>query len=410
MFGVDDPLDALDPEQRRALLAEAQHRVYPPGALLVEQESEPRSLFRIHSGFARVHRDHLGARVELGRMGPGTWFGELSLLDGAPASATVAAESRIEVDRFSEATIEKLVSESPRVAAAFHKALAVVLARRLRNLTEAIPERLLDEDDGVDVSLVDPGTVSTYLSPTTFCDFEHESIRAAAARLSEGAASAAELARAAFYFVRDEVRYSLGLTQDRASDTLLRRRGSCSHKANLFVALLRALGVPSGYHFMIVKAREYLGPGITPRFTQFMGQRSLHVFPAALVNGGWVRCDPSDDARLSDYTAHWNPPCTKIEFDGVRDAMLHLSPSSIEYYDATCWPSVDVVLARPARLPPILIAVLNRYADWARSFGLEYHEATEAANGFFGWLGKHHPTERAEFEAAEASLRARAVT
>lgn len=402
MFGVDDPLDALAPAQRRALLAQAEHGVHPPGAVLVEQGSEPRSLFRVHSGFARVYCERLGSRVELARLVPGSWFGELSLLDGTPASATVVAESRIEVDRFSEVTIEKLLSGPPEVAVAFYRGLAIVLARRLRGMTEAIPEQLLERARS-DVSFVDPTDLSTYLSPTKFCDLEHESIRAVAVKLADGIDDVAELARRAFYFVRDGIVYTAGLTPDCASETLARGSGSCSNKANLFVAILRAAGIPSGFHFMIVKA-GYQGPTISGRWLRFMGKRSLHVFPAALLNGRWVRCDPSDDARLSDNIGHLNPPTRKIEFDGVQDAMLHLAPSSIEYYDATCWPDIDVVLAKDQRMPQIVVTALNRYIDFGRCFGLEYREATEISDAFLAWYRENHPSEYAEFEAVELRL------
>ena len=400
----DDLLEVLPSDTRRALLSRAERRVHHAGDVLVQQGSVPRSLFRIHSGFARVHREHLGSRVEVYRMEPGYWFGELSLLDGAPASATVRAETRVEVDRLSEAALASFVAENPDVGAAFYRAVALTLARRLRHMTAVIPERLFER--GSAATLLDRASAPGYLDATEYCDFEHPSIRALAAELERAAQNESDLARRAFYFVRDEITYTLGLSADPASTTLSSKRGSCSHKANLFVAIMRACGIPAGYHFMFVKTRDYLGPIVIDRFRQFMSHRSLHVLPAVLIGDRWVRCDPSDDARMSEQTAHLNPPSQKIEFDGVRDAMLHLSPDSIDYYDGTCWPNIDAVLARVPRIPAVVLTVLNEGLDWARRFGAEYRDVSTAADAFFSWLRQALPETYHEFEMIEAMLNA----
>src|SRR5262245_40188245 len=185
-MGADtDLLTLLTPEHRRALLARCERRVFQPGAVLIRQGSTPRSLFRVHSGFARVHREQCGARVELARMQPGSWFGELSFIDGPPALATVTAEPRIEVDQLPHARLQAFFGEAPETAIALYKALSLVLSLRLRTLTEAIPERVF-EDGAVDVSLLRPDGLVSYLTRTQFCDFEHPSIQALAAELAEG--------------------------------------------------------------------------------------------------------------------------------------------------------------------------------------------------------------------------------
>src|SRR5262245_59209990 len=380
-----DLLTLLTPEQRRALLARCERRVFQPGGVLIRQSSTPRSLFRVHSGFARVHREQCGSRVELARMQPGSWFGELSFIDGSPALATVTAESRIEVDQLTDEALQGFLTEAPDTAVALYKALSLVLSLRLRTLTEAIPERLFD-DGPTDVSMLKADGLVSYLAPTQFCDFEHPSIQALAAELAAGCTDPSEIARRAFYWVRDGIKYTLGLTPNRASDTLAERQGSCSHKAILFVAMMRSLGIPAGYHFMFVRTREYLGPTNTPRFSQFMSIRSLHVLPAALLRDRWVRCDPTDDARLSNQLAHLNPAAQLVDFDGALDAMLNLPVHSVEYYDATCWPSVDAILSRAPRISPVVVDVFNRYLDFIREFGLEYASANSVSDGFLEWL------------------------
>jgi transglutaminase-like putative cysteine protease len=96
-----------------------------------------------------------------------------------------------------------------------------------------------------------------------YCDRDHPSIRATAARLRDETLSAREQAVRLFRFVRDEVRYFFGPWGVCASETLATREGTCSNKNNLFVALLRCVGIPAAYGVLRVNAREYFG-NITP--------------------------------------------------------------------------------------------------------------------------------------------------
>jgi CRP-like cAMP-binding protein len=401
----DDLLTLLTPDARRALLARSERRAYQPGDVLIQQEKTSHSLFRIHSGFATVKREHEGSTLELSRMEPGTWFGEMSLLENAPASATVIAESRIELDELSEASLQDFLVAEPRVAADFYRSLSIMLSRRLRNLDAATLERLLDGSSR-DRTLVDEATRRDYLTATEFCDLHHPAIRALAQELAEGVSDPAELARRVFYWVRDEIVYTGGLSNSKASETLATRHGSCSHKANLFVALTRSKGIPSGFQLMSVRTRDYLGPVNTRRIAQFMSRSSLHVFAAVAIGGRWLPIDPSDDRRLSDGIAHLNSPCQRVDFDGHGAAMLNLSPQSIEYYDSTCWPSIDEVLGKVRRIDSAVLVVYNRYLDFMRDFGPRYSDVERLSADFFEWLQAHHPDEHREYERREGLLAA----
>jgi CRP-like cAMP-binding protein len=78
----------------------------------------------------------------LARMGPGNFFGEMSLFDRAPRSATIQADSDSDVtllvlDRVS---LEALIDANPRAAASFFHALVQVFIERLRASTDLIAE------------------------------------------------------------------------------------------------------------------------------------------------------------------------------------------------------------------------------------------------------------------------------
>jgi CRP-like cAMP-binding protein len=88
------------------------------------------TFYVILEGAAKVTR---GSKT-LGRLEPGDFFGEISLLDGGPRTATVTAETPVKAVRVFKRSFDNVVAEEPTVAA---KILAVV-ARRLRDAEGSI--------------------------------------------------------------------------------------------------------------------------------------------------------------------------------------------------------------------------------------------------------------------------------
>ncbi len=84
--------------------------------------------FVIVSGGARVIRD--GAVIA--RLGPGDFFGELSVLDGMPRVAQVIADGPTACLALASWDFEAVIRDEPVVALAVMRGLA----RRLRDLTE----------------------------------------------------------------------------------------------------------------------------------------------------------------------------------------------------------------------------------------------------------------------------------
>ena len=94
------------------------------GEAIVEQDQPGGSFYVILEGEIRVVR---GTRT-IARMGPGEFFGEISLLDGGPRTATVIAETPVTAVRVFKRSFDRVVTQEPGVAS---QILAVV-ARRLR--------------------------------------------------------------------------------------------------------------------------------------------------------------------------------------------------------------------------------------------------------------------------------------
>ena len=109
------------------------HRVveveFPKDHVIARQGEVGTGFFMVARGAVRVVRD--GATIA--RLGPGDFFGELSVLDGRPRTAQVVADGPTTCIALASWDLEAVMLEEPKVALALLRGLAV----RLRELTEA---------------------------------------------------------------------------------------------------------------------------------------------------------------------------------------------------------------------------------------------------------------------------------
>jgi len=109
------------------------------GSAVVREGEAGDSLFLIVLGTLQVStRGADGADVELARLGPGDFFGEVALLTRRPRTATVAALTEAELLRLDHATVDRLRQRHPRIDASlseFHR-------RRAEHTVEALIERM----------------------------------------------------------------------------------------------------------------------------------------------------------------------------------------------------------------------------------------------------------------------------
>ena len=80
------------------------------------------------------------AEEVLMRMGPAQFFGEMSLFDQAPRSATVRAESDTLLLALHREDFRRFVAASPRIAAAFFRAYGEAVVERLRGTNNLVAE------------------------------------------------------------------------------------------------------------------------------------------------------------------------------------------------------------------------------------------------------------------------------
>jgi sulfate permease, SulP family len=116
----------------------------PAGTILLHQDDPPGDVYVLESGRLGVETVTAeGTRLRLRTLRPGVVVGEITLYTGIPRTADVVAEVPSVVLRISTASIERLETEEPELAAALHRWLATTLAERLTDTLGAV-DALLD--------------------------------------------------------------------------------------------------------------------------------------------------------------------------------------------------------------------------------------------------------------------------
>ena len=128
----------LEPETVQQLAAAAQRRHYAEGETIVAESQEGDSLFLIEEGQAEVEASGSagGTRVPVARLGPGHFFGEMSLLTGEPRSATVTATTSCAVLTLDRQSVTPVIRDDPNMAWVLSRALAARAAETAEKLAE----------------------------------------------------------------------------------------------------------------------------------------------------------------------------------------------------------------------------------------------------------------------------------
>lgn len=240
--------------------------------------------------------------------------------------------------------------------------------------------------------------IKVYLQASEFCDSDSPLIQRAARNiLFQTSKDPQEMIRSLFYWVRDNIEYHVGLKGKKASETLLEGSGSCSHKANLFIALLRAVGIPAGFMLLEVQTRSYFGPTALERFKRFFSEKSLHIYSAVFLQDRWIELDNTDDIRMGHGFYHLSPQCKPVEWNGESQSLLNLEASHILSKSPAPMPSIDSIFQKSTRLSEDVLHTLNSYMVYLRRFGVLIDRVEEIEAQFFKWYAEQHPHQHRKF-------------
>ncbi len=137
--------------------------------------------------------------------------------------------------------------------------------------------KLVFETDDLDAFLEELATVDFHSSP----------VKEKIAEIQSRAASDEEQAKIAFEYVRDEIHHSFDLDSDiitiSASEALTHKEGICFAKSHLLAALLRGMGIPTGFCYQRVTRKGSPESGYA-----LHGLNAVYL-PSRKV---WFRLDP----------------------------------------------------------------------------------------------------------------------
>jgi small-conductance mechanosensitive channel/CRP-like cAMP-binding protein len=115
----------LRPEQLDALVAACEARAFLPQTVFIRQGEEGTSMFLILEGAARVSVSIAGGEVrDVAVLVSGDMVGEMSLLTGAPRTASVTSLSAMRVLEVTKGSIESLLAGEPGLFERFSHVLA----------------------------------------------------------------------------------------------------------------------------------------------------------------------------------------------------------------------------------------------------------------------------------------------
>ncbi|WP_263772704.1 cyclic nucleotide-binding domain-containing protein [Propionivibrio soli] len=133
---MSDVFQFLTTDDLRLLAEKAKRVTHLAGEIVLGEGRETRGIYVIRSGRVRVEKRSGKTPYLVTALAPGEVFGEVSFVDGQPASATVIATEPSEIDVLEKADVLSLLVSVPGLASRFYQSVALKLAERLRATTD----------------------------------------------------------------------------------------------------------------------------------------------------------------------------------------------------------------------------------------------------------------------------------
>ncbi len=134
---------ALEPEEQSYLLKMADRQEVEDGDVILAQGSPHRGIWLVLAGQVRIELERPDGESDtvvgdLARLGAGEIFGEMSFVDGYPASASVVANGRVRVLHIQADMITALMLGDPTFGARFFRSIAITLVGRMRATNQRV--------------------------------------------------------------------------------------------------------------------------------------------------------------------------------------------------------------------------------------------------------------------------------
>jgi cAMP-dependent protein kinase regulator len=121
------------------IITSTELRSFDEGDIIVTEGEEGSSLFLVVGGTVKVFtRTEDGGNVPLAELGPGDFFGEVSLLTGRPRTATITARTEVTAIELDSGNVDRIAEGHPEV----RKVLEDFYERRAKDTVEAVIKRI----------------------------------------------------------------------------------------------------------------------------------------------------------------------------------------------------------------------------------------------------------------------------
>jgi small-conductance mechanosensitive channel/CRP-like cAMP-binding protein len=141
----------LTADERTALASQMQRKDYKPGELIAGTGTVLQALCIISYGVVVGSREENGRRIEVIRLAPGDYFGEVGLLTGEPLNGEATALTRVVIYEISKQALSPLLKARPSMAEELSESLA---SRQLANRT-ALDHRQHKDEHATATTLAD---------------------------------------------------------------------------------------------------------------------------------------------------------------------------------------------------------------------------------------------------------------
>jgi len=130
--------ESLTDDDLRSLSNRLEESDYDEGQIVFKQGDSGDSLFIVEDGAVEISYGEGKSRVVLASLFPGQYFGELSLFDGSPRSATATATKRSRLVRLDRDALVDFVNKNPQAALR----IIAEMGERLRQTNELMSRQV----------------------------------------------------------------------------------------------------------------------------------------------------------------------------------------------------------------------------------------------------------------------------
>jgi len=131
-------LERLTNAELKSIISQAQRVPFEAKQEIIREGEPNSSLFIVREGELHVFCHVRNRRVFLGRLQKGAFFGEVSVLDPGPASATVEGSKKGVLLQLHKDDFRKLMTDHPGAAVKVLSGMMTVMAARIRSVDQRL--------------------------------------------------------------------------------------------------------------------------------------------------------------------------------------------------------------------------------------------------------------------------------